>query len=1307
MAKQVVTCPKCSGKMAAPEGKERFRCPKCKTVLSAPKESGVAVESETATMTFAVPEPPTTAPAGPVTPPAKPDTKSIVLDEKALAPPGGELAAGERLGGYTITRLIGHGSLGAVYEAVQEGLKRRVAIKVLPATLARDAAFLARFKREAQAVAKLNHPSIVQIFDVDEAQGRHFFSMEYVDGESLADRLVRETRLRVGEAVPIIAQVAMALDHAHERLIIHRDIKPANILLTERGDVKVADIGLSRSLEGTEAGIVRGARGGPLYMAPEFAQNPRLADCRSDIYALGCVLYHLLTGQPPFPGPSVAEMIVQHADAPFPAASALFSDVPLGVDSLLQKMCAKDPAERFQSYEELLGRMQSLSKGTAIRLPAVRRGEEAAPAEEAADRKGWVPLAVGAAAVALALLIFFTLLLPRLLGSRGQATIPTTATSPKADTRRKPGPTIVPPAKKGKEGVESPKAKPPIEEPKEKEPKEKEPAPPVKVEEPEAKEKEPGPKEAEPKKGEGDDWQAKLEAATKSADELAAQGEFGKAIAAIEGVAKGNDDAKLREAVDTAKAAVQQQAAKAFEGVVKSVRDLAGRGKLDEAKAALQKVVETYGTDAEVVQARAGVEAIDQFRESRSALAKGAEEARAAATAATARAAKQAEAAKALSEAQALLADWKLEEAIEALGKLKYEDAALAAQVEQRKAAVEALAAYRDAVCAHLKAAEPPLRKIELRVTGLNGELTGGDKEGLSASLAGGAKEKIPWSKLGEATLDRLSKLKGLAKPSDAAQQLAIGLWLRLAGNEQKAGAAFRRAEDAGAKIDALGDPAQAAEKADKEAKAASALAETLKLFLDGKQREGEAALTDYREKFAATAFFGANEKVVEVASAYKPYSPPGAAQPEKEPPPKQTEPEPKPKEPQPKTKQPQPKQAGPADEKKAKECYEKAVAAYEARDLEACGKQLDALREASAASPLLTDKNLNPTVEAMEAAVKARGQTLKVATGGRGTHASLDKAIEAIEKTPATIEVMGGPHSRIVATISPGKGNGLILRGVGERKALLHGGTKADTLLTFGNNVKNVWIGNLEFSNTKTALDAAMGCEITIHNCTALTSVENAISSHVQAKVSVEGSVLRLTKLGGLTARNSAFLLPDGATVEGGNVAACVIVGKDIQFRNVTLTDCLILGDGDLHGGVKLSHVTTAGSLTLSDDARGAAIADSIIASLVPPEAKAKAKDAKKAELAATLTDVALYAQTRALPRDLVKTENLSRLTRPPFENPYGPRYWLPDNSPLRGKASDKGDLGCRFPQDMRAIWHSLGARAADLLKPPPTKRR
>ena len=319
------------------------------------------------------------------------------------------------LGDYQLVRKIGQGGMGAVYEATQTKLNRPVALKILPAKSTQDQAFLERFYREAQAAAALNHPGIIQVYDIAEDQGHHFFAMELVDGENLMERLEREGPIPVDQALDFVTQVARGLQYAHQRSIIHRDIKPDNIMVSREGQVKLADLGLAKSTEDDKGVTQTGAGlGTPYYMAPEQAEDARNVDHRADIYALGITLLHLVTGKRPFDGDSAYGIVIQHREKELPSGQELGVGVPRGVEAVVHKMAAKGPGQRYQDYDALLSDLEKVKAGqppealaeklrdlpTAPATPGQRTARARATREEP-KKKGKPLVGIAVAAVLL------------------------------------------------------------------------------------------------------------------------------------------------------------------------------------------------------------------------------------------------------------------------------------------------------------------------------------------------------------------------------------------------------------------------------------------------------------------------------------------------------------------------------------------------------------------------------------------------------------------------------------------------------------------------------------------------------------------------------------------------------------------------------------------------------------------------------------------------------------------------------------------------------------------------------------------
>ena len=301
--------------------------------------------------------------------PGAPDNLSGTTQPEAAESPVD--LTGRTLGDFQLLRRLGVGGMGQVYLARQLSLKRQVAIKLLRHDLAANATALKRFEAEAHAVAKLNHPNIVQVYALGETDGLRYMALEFVEGRNLRDHLARRGPPDLPVALSIMRQVATALLKAHDQSLVHRDIKPENILVTKKVEVKVTDFGLSRFFAGgeeavslTQSGVTLGT---PLYLSPEQAQG-RPVDNRSDIYSFGVTCYHLLSGDPPFRGSTAVEVALKHVtDQPKPLAE-LRPDLPPDLSAMVHKMMAKNPDDRYQSVRDILRDLAKVREGLSVGL---------------------------------------------------------------------------------------------------------------------------------------------------------------------------------------------------------------------------------------------------------------------------------------------------------------------------------------------------------------------------------------------------------------------------------------------------------------------------------------------------------------------------------------------------------------------------------------------------------------------------------------------------------------------------------------------------------------------------------------------------------------------------------------------------------------------------------------------------------------------------------------------------------------------------------------------------------------------------
>lgn len=269
----------------------------------------------------------------------------------------------EMIGPYELHRPIGSGGMGTVYLAFDPRTKRSVAVKILPRDKASNPALVKRFHSEAESAAQLSHENIVNVYESGSADGYLYIAFEYIEGTDVS-QLLKRGPLPIRRTIEIVKQVTRALDHAFQRGIVHRDVKPSNILIKRNGSIKLADMGLARSVDETlDSGQTReGTTVGTVdYMSPEQAQNSKSADVRSDIYSLGCAWYHMLTGSAPFPTGSITNKLVAHITNDRPDPRKANPDVPDQVAKIVLKMMHREPKERYQTPRELQEVLERIS----------------------------------------------------------------------------------------------------------------------------------------------------------------------------------------------------------------------------------------------------------------------------------------------------------------------------------------------------------------------------------------------------------------------------------------------------------------------------------------------------------------------------------------------------------------------------------------------------------------------------------------------------------------------------------------------------------------------------------------------------------------------------------------------------------------------------------------------------------------------------------------------------------------------------------------------------------------------------------
>ncbi len=306
---------------------------------------------------------------------------------------GGEASKKFQIPGYQVIGKIGKGSMGVVYKAKQMSVDRVVAIKILLDSLAQNREFIKRFEREAKIAARLSHNNIVNAIDAGEVDGHYFFVMEYVEGETIKDRLDKNKTFDEKECLRIITAVAEALKHAHSRGLIHRDVKPENIILTHDGNVKLADLGLARITDDEKWGLSEAgmAIGTPYYISPEQVRGQTNIDIRADIYSLGATLYHMVTGRVPYGGETPNDVMRKHVDPKVNIVPPdhLNTSLSAGLGMVVETMMAKNREQRYQTPDDLILDLKCLMRDESPMIAGQKPESLEALAEGDSDDAGY------------------------------------------------------------------------------------------------------------------------------------------------------------------------------------------------------------------------------------------------------------------------------------------------------------------------------------------------------------------------------------------------------------------------------------------------------------------------------------------------------------------------------------------------------------------------------------------------------------------------------------------------------------------------------------------------------------------------------------------------------------------------------------------------------------------------------------------------------------------------------------------------------------------------------------------------------
>lgn len=1044
-------------------------------------------------------------------------------------------AKGLVFGNYLILDRIGAGGMGVVLKARHRKMDRIVAVKVLPEKTLKSAEAVDRFYREVRAAARLSHPNIVAAYDADEADGTHYFVMEYVDGQDLAHLVKQRGPLPVDEAIDYTLQAARGLGYAHDQGIVHRDIKPANLLLDASGTVKILDMGLARFEQGldeedrdrlTQSGQVMGTCD---YMAPEQAADTHRADRRADIYSLGCSLHRLLTGKPMYSGSTLVELLLAHRDQPIPSLLRTRPEVPPELDAVYRRMVAKRPEDRYQSMEEVAESLETCRVAVAAGPPGATppAGEKSdskltafvqglSPAREETIRRqvdmetGEVTLPRTANArkaapvwlygtIAAGLVLTLTLVIGLLLRGGGH--------DDSSQVAQAPAETVSPPRDST---------------------------------------------EPQPPQPESD-----------RLIELTETGTTGESTDPNEPTLPEPPHQPEAQARPEAPPSHQPEAQPTTGDMPSTLREPAAPSapKEDPAAKARRELLETQ-----------------RAAEARYAAAMG--------------------------PVEAAIAIWDFAAAWQAAEAIRFEEPELAARLETRRDEIRRMELLKRRIIAKISAADPPMRKSDLGIRGLGGEVTGAGPAGIATKTIRGEVEQLTWNALGTQAAGKLMELA--VDPANGEDCVAAGLLAFAAGNQTAAERFFDLAKVAGADVSA-----QLA------ALAASALAQANDLLSQNEFKKAGLLLENLQSKHSDLTWFDANREVFEAAIA--------AA-----------------------------KQG--VRDTEAEALYAEAVKFHQQGALFDLREVVKQLNTDYADCRPVTESSRTPSVAELTETVRDLGERFVVRQDGKGDHVLLQAAIDAALPN-SLIEIQdSGPYTEKV--VIPAGKDSLVLRGK--------------------KGVFPLLICDIEKTETSVQL-VIRSRDVTVER---FFFVCREPASRQPSCVQVE--------LSGTRFRSCAFYAQGGVHVFSTNqpceLADCVfpthpVIEPQIRAENSLFREGLYL----VYGKHVFQHCTILGNVTFGVDP--VELHDCI------------------------LQNVSFHVQCPASEHRFISCVTLGNgfdagirgcaAADPQFRDPLNLDLRLRPGSPCIGKASDGGDIGCRYTPEMIEMCRiALELRAKGIIK-------